>query len=137
MGLCGVLAFWGLGLGPCSSNEVRRDPEAATRPPVLSCASVVCAAEQTGRHPAAAVQLPERPLDGRSAAGLKLPLSLRAREAAGTIPLSSGKVELSGRLLPAALEDGHVVAVHDEEPTSVVAYFLATRWAGVLAGGGR
>ena len=46
---------------------------------------------------------------------------------AGTIPLASGKVELPWRaLLPPGMDD-LVLAIHDDEPTSIIAYFLATR----------
>ena len=48
---------------------------------------------------------------------------------AGTIPLASGKVELPWRaLLPPGMDD-LVLAIHDDEPTSIIAYFLATRCA--------
>lgn len=39
------------------------------------------------------------------------------------------QVELHGRaLLPVGAEE-QVVVVRDDEPTSIVAYFLSTRWA--------
>lgn len=52
--------------------------------------------------------------------------------AAGTIPLATaGRVELCGRaLLPPGVDD-LVLSIFDDEPTSIIAYFLATRSAGV------
>eukprot|EP00891_Asterochloris_glomerata_P002007 jgi/Astpho2/2007/Aster-x0093 len=45
----------------------------------------------------------------------------------GCIPLSFGKVELTGRaLLPPGVDDT-IVPVFDDEPTSLVAYSLTTR----------
>ncbi|KAK9860376.1 hypothetical protein WJX84_010202 [Apatococcus fuscideae] len=45
----------------------------------------------------------------------------------GTLPLTYGKVELHGRaLLPVGAEE-QVVVVRDDEPTSIVAYFLSAR----------
>lgn len=48
--------------------------------------------------------------------------------AAGTIPLATtGRVELCGRaLLPPGVDD-LVLAIFDDEPTSIIAYFLSTR----------
>lgn len=38
-------------------------------------------------------------------------------------------VELAGRALLPGLADDIVVVVHDDEPTSIIAYFLSTRQA--------
>ena len=45
----------------------------------------------------------------------------------GHMPLTAGKVELSGRALLPSGAGGVRVAVFDDEPTSVIAYFLATK----------
>lgn len=47
---------------------------------------------------------------------------------AGTIPLATaGRVELCGRaLLPPGVDD-LVLSIFDDEPTSIIAYFLTTR----------
>jgi hypothetical protein len=54
--------------------------------------------------------------------------------AAGTIPLAtSGRVELCGRaLLPPGVDD-LVLAIFDDEPTSIIAYFLSTRCSSMTA----
>lgn len=55
--------------------------------------------------------------------------------AAGTIPLATnGRVELCGRaLLPPGVDD-LVLAIFDDEPTSIIAYFLSTRCSLLSAG---
>lgn len=52
---------------------------------------------------------------------------LRSELAPGHMPLTAGKVELSGRALLPGGADGMRVAVFDDEPTSIIAYFLATK----------
>lgn len=52
---------------------------------------------------------------------------LRSEPAPGQLPLPTGRVELSGRTLLPGGADGMRVAVFDEEPTSIIAYCLATR----------
>lgn len=77
------------------------------------------------------------PLTGSGAAG-KLPAKqpskllallgkLRSELAPGHLPLTAGRVELSGRALLPGGADGMRVAIFDDEPTSVIAYFLATK----------
>lgn len=79
------------------------------------------------------------PPAGQAAAG-KLPAKqpskllqllgkLRSELAPGHVPLTAGRVELSGRALLPGGADGMRVAIFDDEPTSIVAYFLATKWA--------
>ena len=60
--------------------------------------------------------------------------SSSAAPAAGTIPLATaGRVELCGRaLLPPGVDD-LVLSIFDDEPTSIIAYFLTTR-CGIRAG---
>jgi hypothetical protein len=43
------------------------------------------------------------------------------------MPLTAGKVELSGRALLPSGSGGLRVSVFDEEPTSIVAYFLSSK----------
>ena len=67
-----------------------------------------------------------RGLSGRRGGGATAPA---VSATAGTIPLAAGKVELPWRaLLPPGVDD-LVLAIHDDEPTSIIAYFLATRYA--------
>jgi hypothetical protein len=54
---------------------------------------------------------------------------LRSDLQPGHMPLTAGRVELSGRALLPGGADGARVAIFDDEPTSIVAYFLSTRWA--------
>lgn len=58
---------------------------------------------------------------------LQLLGKLRSEPAPGHVPLTTGRVELSGRALLPGGADGMRVAIFDDEPTSVVAYFLATK----------
>lgn len=71
---------------------------------------------------------PAAPLPEKAPSRLRQLLGkLRSEPAPGQLPLPVGKVDLSGRALLPGGADGMRVAVFDEEPTSIIAYCLATR----------
>ncbi|PRW32495.1 FAB FYVE-domain PI-3,4-kinase [Chlorella sorokiniana] len=91
--------------------------------PVGSAAQLPLSLNSTPAASPAAGPLPEKaPSRLRQLLG-----KLRSEPAPGQLPLPTGRVELSGRALLPGGADGMRVAVFDEEPTSIIAYCLATR----------
>ena len=81
--------------------------------------------------PPAPSSLPPAPVplqDKQPSKLMQLLGKLRSDLQPGHMPLTAGRVELSGRALLPGGADGARVAIFDDEPTSIVAYFLSTRW---------
>jgi hypothetical protein len=105
-----------------------------TKPPLgptapAAVAAAAAAASTAGEHPPPQKQ-PSKLMQLLGKLRLDVPgAALPGGAAQQAAAPGTGKVELSGRsLLPPGLDDVHVT-IFDEEPTSVIAYFLSTRWA--------
>lgn len=103
------------------------EPSPLSRPANLPRIKTATTPLTSAAVPVPAATAPKKRADGASTAGAAGSSAATGGAGAGSNPVQFCRVSLPGRaLLPAGISDT-VVPIFDNEPTSIVAYFLSTR----------